>query len=352
MPYVTYATNGVPFKVDGHQFTTYYIPDFLFTIDTRNLSTGSSADNQFSLPIILNGSYNMTVDWGDDTSTTITTWSQADKLHSYAIPGVHTVRITGQCRGWRFNNAGDKLKILDISNWGTSFRLATLTAAGGNYFQGCANLTITANDNLDLTAATNLNSMFSGCASLTTAPTMALWDTSQVTIATAMFSGCSAFNQPIGSWNTANVNTMSGMFNAATVFNQPVGNWNTANVTNMSGMFNAATAFNQPLDSWNVSKVTGMDQMFTKTYAFKQNLGAWAPLALTNANVMFYSSDMNAPGTTTLYDALLNGWAAQAVLNNVPFGAGSSKYSAAAADARSHLTTTHGWTIADGGLAA
>lgn len=274
----------------------------MFTIDTRNLSTGSSADNQFSLPIILNGSYNMTVDWGDDTSDVITSYSSAAKTHSYATPCVHTVRITGQCRGWRFNNAGDKLKILDISNWGTSFRLATLTAAGGNYFQGCANLTITATDNLNLTAATNLNSMFSGCASLTTAPTMALWDTSQVTIATAMFSGCAAFNQP--------------------------------------------------LDSWDVSKVANMGQMFTKTYAFKQNLGAWAPLALTDANVMFYSSDMNAPGTTTLYDALLNGWAAQAVLNNVPFGAGSSKYSAAAADARSHLTTTHGWTITDGGLAA
>ena len=166
----------------------------------------------------------------------------------------------------------------------------------------------------------------------------------------SMFNAATAFNQPIDSWNVSKVTGMVSMFSGCTLFNQPIGNWNTANVTAMNSMFNGALAFNQPIDSWNVSKVTGMDQMFTKTYAFKQNLGAWAPLALTNANVMFYSSDMNAPGTTTLYDALLNGWAAQAVLNNVPFGAGSSKYSAAAADARSHLTTTHGWTITDGGL--
>jgi surface protein len=269
----------------------------------------------------------MTVDWGDNSFNAITAYNQAETTHSYASQGVYTVKISGRCRGFRFNNSGDKLKILNIANWGASFRLATPTAAGGNYFQGCAKLTITATDNLDLTAATNLNSMFSGCASLTTAPTMALWDTSQVTIATAMFSGCAAFNQPVG-------------------------NWNTANVTTMGSMFNGCSAFNQPLDSWDVSKVANMNQMFTKTYAFKQNLGAWAPLALTDASVMFYSSNMNTTGATTLYDALLNGWAAQAVLNNVPFGAGSSKYSAAAADARSHLTATHGWTITDGGLAA
>jgi len=55
--------------------------------------------------------------------------------------------------------------------------------------------------------------------------------------------------------------------------------------------------------------------------------------------------------STTNYDALLIGWAAQTVQSNVKFGAGDSKYTAGAATARGVLTgAPNTWTISDGGL--
>jgi hypothetical protein len=35
-----------------------------------------------------------------------------------AAAGTYTVEITGQCEGWSFNNAGDKLKIKKVLSWG------------------------------------------------------------------------------------------------------------------------------------------------------------------------------------------------------------------------------------------
>jgi hypothetical protein len=55
--------------------------------------------------------------------------------------------------------------------------------------------------------------------------------------------------------------------------------------------------------------------------------------------------------STTNYDALLIGWAAQNVLSNRTVNFGNSQYTAggAAEAARNTLTTTYGWTISDGG---
>jgi len=51
--------------------------------------------------------------------------------------------------------------------------------------------------------------------------------------------------------------------------------------------------------------------------------------------------------STENYDALLIGWSAQNVQPDVIFGAGTSQYSAAAADARALLAQS--WAITDGG---
>ncbi|NBV51538.1 BspA family leucine-rich repeat surface protein, partial [bacterium] len=252
---------------------------FISTWNTNN--SGVSSSTQIKLPLESSGTYNFTVFWGDGTQNTITAWDDANATHTYANPGIYTLTIQGTITGFRFNNTGDRGKITNISQFGR-LRLGN----NGSYFLGASNLTITATDALDLTGTTNLSMAFRGCASLTTAPSMENWDTSNVTSMVWMFRS-SAFNQNISTWNTSNVTSMSYMFASATAFNQDIGSWNTSNVTNMSGMFSYASAFNQDIGNWNTSNVTNMSQMFVYASAFNQGIGNWNTSNVTNMTGMF-----------------------------------------------------------------
>jgi len=87
----------------------------------------------------------------------------------------------------------------------------------------------------------------------------------------------------------------------------------------MDGMFEGATAFNQNLGGWNVSKVTDMTDMFKG-------------ITLSTAN----------------YDALLVGWDALELQDNITFHAGNSQSSSSAATiARANIISTDSWTITD-----
>jgi surface protein len=80
------------------------------------------------------------------------------------------------------------------------------------YFFGCANLTIPATDVLDLTETTTLESMFSGCASLTTIPSIGSWNTSLITSIYGTFFGATSLNIDIRNWNVESVTTAQYMF--------------------------------------------------------------------------------------------------------------------------------------------
>jgi len=222
---------------------------FIFTINTENLSTGSSNNNQFCLPLHSVGTYNFDIDWGDGNTNTITTWNQAQVTHTYTSPGIYQITIIGTCTGWMFFDNGDGLpidndKILNISQCGDLILSDTLDL--DSFFYNCSNLTITATDTLNLTPTQALGLAFFGCTSLTSIPNIQSWDVAGIIDATGMFDGV----------------TLS----------------------------------------------------------------------------------------TTNYSALLNGWAGQAVQNNVTFSGGNSTYDSSAITARDTLVTTYGWTITDGGL--
>jgi len=258
---------------------------FVSVWDTTKTSAGSSANKKIRLPLHSGGSYNFTVDWGDGTSDTITAYNQPAVTHTYATSGTYEIKISGTIVGWRFNNTGDRNKILDIKEFGP-LRLGNL----GSYFYGANNLKITATDVLDTTGTTNMSYAFAFASSLNTVPSMDSWDMSNVTNMSSMFYFAQAFNQPIGNWNTGNVTNMHGMFLSAQVFNQPIGNWNTSNVTNMAGMLSFAQAFNQPIGNWNTGKVTNMTWMFDYAQAFNQPIGNWNTGKVTNMAGMFDSA--------------------------------------------------------------
>lgn len=261
---------------------------FVFTIKT----TGAS--ETFSLPLESVGTYDFNIDWGDGSDDDITAWNQAGVTHAYVSAGTYEITITGTIVGWRFNYSGDHNKIYELKSWG-ALRLGN----NDRYFYGCANLTITATDILDLTGTTDLTWMFGECYALTTIPSM-------------------------NSWNVSSVTIMDYMFNWSALFNQDISSWNTVLVISMSSMFDGAISFDQNLGDWDIASVTDMHYMFD------------GGVTLSTAN----------------YNALLIGWEAQAVQNNVTFHGGNSKYSAGAvATARQALIDDHNWSITDGGQA-
>jgi surface protein len=174
------------------------------------------------------------------------------------------------------------------------------------------------------------------------------WDTSSVTSMRHMF-GSSDFNGDISGWDTSSVTSMADMFSNS-AFIGDISNWDTSSVTDMSSMFEGA-AFDGDISSWDTSSVTSMAYMFDSSVGedqvlFDQNLASWNVGALLDASDMFGAGSLS----TSNYDALLIGWAAQPTKADVAFSAGSALYSEAAASARAVLTGERGWIITDGGL--
>jgi hypothetical protein len=271
--------------------TTEKFP-FEFTINTANTSTGSTASDQFKLPLVSSLTLNAVVNWGDGSSDTITVFNQAETTHTYdtTLTTEFTISITGDLSGWKFNNGGDKLKMKNVISWG----ILLINASNG--FDGCTNFTCSATDAPTITLANWL----------------------------AYFRNCNNFNGQIGSWNMVTATTMSNMFQNCFLFNGNIGLWNVSNVTSMDTMMRECDAFNQNISSWNIKKVTAINNFLFGT-----------PGVFSTAN----------------YDALLVSWNAQVPKTGIAINFGASKYTlgSAAATARASLISTYGWTITDGG---
>ena len=284
-------------EIDRSPQRTAYVPSdgvsgsgFITRWNTSLTSTGSSNATQIALPLESSGTYNFTVDWGDGTNDTITAWNQPEVTHTYHnSPGIYTLNITGTLRGWRFNNGGDRLKIIELMQWGNMS-----LGNSGYYFYGCENMLLTATDAPNMTGTTSLYFAFAHCYNLEDMGDMNSWDMSSVTDMSGMFFYATSFNQPLGSWNVSGVTGMYKMFSSATSFNQPLGTWNVSSVTDMSLMFSHASAFNQPLETWDVSSVINMYGMFSHASAFNQPLGTWDVSSVTDMSGMFSSSTFNS----------------------------------------------------------
>ena len=126
---------------------------FISTWRTSNISEGSSNALQVSLPLYSDGIYDFEVNWGDGTSSKITNANLENAIHSYETEGTYIVTMRGALAGFRFSDAGDKLKLLSIEQWGC-LRIGNL----GNIFMGCSNLNIpNVTDILNLEGVTNLD---------------------------------------------------------------------------------------------------------------------------------------------------------------------------------------------------
>jgi surface protein len=287
-----------------------FVPSFEFTIKTDNISAGSTADNQFKLPLINNGAIDFIIDWGDGSTDNITVWNQAETTHTYSSSGTYTITITGQIEGFRFANAGDKQKITNISNWGD------LVIINDRSFDNCINLTFVGASGAPSITASSVNSMFRNCDALTTED-FSGWDFSSSSDLSELFSGCALFNgnvdnmvhsgvtnlrrtllscpqfnQDLDTWDVSGVTNWFESFRNCTSFNGDVSGWTFA-VSGFNGTFNACTTFTGiGTDTWDVTNCTGFLQLFSNTQ-FNVDISGWN---VTNANTyqgMFTNTPFN-----------------------------------------------------------
>ena len=278
---------------------------FVSTWNTTLTSGSSSASNQIQLPLVATGIYNFIIDWGDGNQDTITSWNQAETLHTYAVSGTYTLQIIGTIIDWSFGISliSDSEKILSISSWGV---LQFGVTVGGSFYL-CLNL--------DLTLVTDIPNLslsndFTSCFDSYNFPTINRineWDVSNIVSMEAMFYNATSFNQDLYLWNTSQVTNMQQMFNLAQSFDGNINSWNTSSVTNMQEMFHLAQSFNNNITSWNTSSVTNMLQMFKSASVFNQNIGGWNTSSVNDMAEMF----MNA----IVFNQPLNSWDVSSVTN-------------------------------------
>ena len=214
--------------------------DFIMSVKTDN--TGTSNNNQFTIPTISGNLYDVTT---SDGQTLLA--NTGDLTITFPSAGTYDINISGDFRQLYFNNSGDNSKLIGVKNWGNTVFTSMLNA-----FFGCNNfVNYIATDVPDLSSVTSMQGMFAG----------------------------SSFNGDISSWDVSNVTNMDYlMFNSS--FNQDLSSWNVSNVTTMFAAFYNATSFDQNLASWNIKQVTNLgDFMINVTLStanYDATLIGWA----------------------------------------------------------------------------
>lgn len=356
---------------------------FISTWDTTNV--GVSANDEIALPVEATSTFPFDVKENDIVIKTVT--GVGDNVVTFASSGIKTITIDAPINGFRFNNGGDKLKLLDVSNWG---QLNLGTSSGWLY--GCSNFDITATDSPDMSGNLNMSNAFRDCSSLTSG-NFNTWQTGSVTNMLAMMLGCSSYNQPL-TLDTSSVTNMLSMLKEMDSFNQPI-NLNMLSVTNMQGFlqgstaYNQTTSFNTPLCTTystafsgctglnspitlisplvtnmsslllgstlynqpltlDTSSVTNMASMFNGATNFDQDISAFDFSNVSN----LFNFMLNTAFSIANYDPLLISLDSQTLKNSVNAHFGTAQYSAGApATARANIISTYAWTITDGGQA-
>ena len=286
---------------------------FIFSVNTSSRVWNSSATDQYLIPLYVTPQ-DLLVEWGDGTSSSITTNTTEQRLHTYPSPGVYTITIYGNVQGFYQDTQGnsDARKVRNIFQWG-GFNFTHKRA-----FHRCTSMSSSATDVPTISTTDMSNSMG--------------WD----------------FNGSVDGWDISGVTNLSEMFHY-TDFNQSLATWDFSNVTNIKGMFKQSK-FNQDVSNWDTSSVTNMDEVFFSDNQFNQSLANWNIENVTsfvNFGVGYQKTLLDTPN----YDATLIGWGAQTPLTNRTVNFGTSQYTSGGAveAARNTLINTYGWTITDGG---
>ena len=153
----------------------------------------TSSNETITIPTLGVG-YNYNINTSDGQTFTGVSGNQTI---TFANAGDYDVSISGAFPYIRFNNEGDKNKIIDIKQWGDIAWTSFLKS-----FFGCANMQITATDAPDLTNVTVLQNAFRQAA---VQGNLSNWDVSNIQVMRGTLQQTS-FNENIGSWDITIVN--------------------------------------------------------------------------------------------------------------------------------------------------
>lgn len=151
----------------------------IFSVKTDN--AGTSATNQFTIPTTGTG-YLYDIETSDGQSITGLT---GGTTITFPSAGTYDVYISGSFPQFYFNNAGDRLKLINLKNFGIYAQGSTSQLSA---FRGCSNMIISATDTGHFENVTNFSYAWQNCTSLTSFP---LLDTSNGINFVYAWSGCS-----------------------------------------------------------------------------------------------------------------------------------------------------------------
>jgi len=294
------------------QSTTTTTTDFVMQV------TIPSDSFAFTVVCIDSGVYDGAIDWGDGTTTTITTFDDSDLSHTYATAGDYEIRLSGAFPRLYLNGmlTAERNTITSIDNMGFLGLVS-----GSSIFRDldfCTNLTF---GNTDQSANGSLFRLF-----LNTSAAMT------VDMTNVSFDIC---------------NSTREAFQAANVTSFDASGASMPNLNTTRDMFvGSTTSYLRIADLLNSSNFAiGMFRTFNNVALDDTDLDQVDPDNLGTLTDMFAGSTSMPPAE---YDKILNAWAASAPAAKVftnPF-----TYTEAGADARDTLINTYGWTITDGGL--
>jgi hypothetical protein len=213
---------------------------FIILVKTDN--TGTSNDDQFTIQTRPGPTYNYTIDTSDGQHITGVAGN-----HTITFPsaGTYAVKISQQFPYIYYTNTGDKLKIIELNQWGTGLR----SSFGGSLF-GCSNMVVTATDVPNLTNVTTLGTSFTGCTLAN--PNMRNWNMSTITVLEWAFAS-SGVNPDVTLWNTASLTTLARTFSSNTAFNSDISNIKIKLITTMSSMLDNSGMSTENYSKWLIS---------------------------------------------------------------------------------------------------
>ena len=133
----------------------------IFSVKTDN--AGTSASNQFTIPTTGTG-YLYDIETSDGQSITGLT---SGATITFPSAGTYDIFISGSFPQFYFNNSGDRLKLLNLKNFGI---YALGSTSQSNAFYGCSNMVISATDTGHFENVTNFSFAWRDCSSLTSFP--------------------------------------------------------------------------------------------------------------------------------------------------------------------------------------